>query len=208
MKRIKNYIGAAILSSAVIFVLSGCPATEVKDPVPTGPALDLTGYELKSELSDDFEGTELDRSKWNVFVGSKEQGNVYNNEEQHYVDDGSTVIVKNGKLTLKAYKKNNIWYSGKIQSDSNGSAAGMPFKYGYVEAKIKLPASGSSTPAIIFSSVDLPVPFIPIIPILSPSCKKNDTSLKSSRPVKDFFKCSIVNIFIDKLIFCSFFQST
>lgn len=40
-----------------------------------------------------------------------------------------------------------------------------------------VPSSGTSTPAIIFKRVDLPVPLTPIIPIFSPSLIPSEISL-------------------------------
>ena len=108
--------------------------------------LDLSNMTLVPSLSDEFDGEELDTDKWWVYTGS-----VYNNEKQKYLNDGSTVEVSDGTLKLKAYLSESKWYSGKIQASSHekedGSTGGMPFKYGYVEARLKMPVDKGVWPA-------------------------------------------------------------
>ena len=48
------------------------------------------------------------------------------------------------------------------------------------------PASGDSAPDIIFMSVLLPLPFLPTIPMRSPSEMPSDTPSKSARISKAF----------------------
>ena len=110
----------------------------------------LENYELVPELSDEFDGTSLNTDKWNIYTGI-----VHNNEKQTYVDVNKeefkdfdpTVVVQDGKLVLKAYKKAGKWYAGKVQSDSNGEAKGMPFTYGYIEDSLKMPKGEGVWPA-------------------------------------------------------------
>ena len=63
-------------------------------------------------------------------------------------------------------------------------------------ALIILPLSGVSMPAIILRRVDLPVPFIPMIPAFSPSCKKKLALSNIFLTPYAFVISSTVNIFI------------
>lgn len=137
MKRsVKNILWTAF-SAMLVMSFASCDKDKSSGENDNQKKLDLTGYEVDSSLSDEFEGDSLNTEKWWVYTGQ-----VYNNEKQTYLDDGSTVEVSDGILKLKAYKKNNVWYSGKIQASDR-----MPFKYGYVEASLKLPGANGVWPA-------------------------------------------------------------
>lgn len=88
---------------------------------------------------DDFNGP-LDRSKWNVEVNN--DGLKNNNEQQAYIDDNSTVRTENGCLVLQANRANAMdrnYTSGRINSMGK-----VEFKYGKIEARIKMPTCKSS----------------------------------------------------------------
>lgn len=100
---------------------------------------------------DDFKDGELDRTKWNV----RTTGDIYNDEQQAYVDSPETIYVASaedipdvshgalviqpryqpGSLTTKGVPLDFI--SGKIDTKDK-----FDFKYGTAAARIKLP-SGS-----------------------------------------------------------------
>ena len=84
--------------------------TKVVDGKDQKISYDKDGQEVTSALSydgytekwrDDFNGNKLDRNNWNVEL--HEPGWV-NNELQEYVDIDKNIIVKDGKLILKAIK--------------------------------------------------------------------------------------------------------
>lgn len=84
--------------------------TKVVDGKDQKISYDKDGQEVTSALSydgytekwrDDFNGNKLDRNNWNVEL--HEPGWV-NNELQEYVDSDKNIIVKDGKLILKAIK--------------------------------------------------------------------------------------------------------
>ena len=99
---------------------------------------------------DDFDGDSLDTSAW-----SYELGNIRNNELQVYTNRPENVYVENSNLVLKAIKedceaydkktqqiKTFNWTSGSIHTNNK-----KEFKYGRIEAKIKLTNVQGSFPA-------------------------------------------------------------
>src|SRR5262249_26935457 len=51
---------------------------------------------------------------------------------------------------------------------------------------VRVPASGTSAPAMILMSVDLPAPFSPTSAWTSPRASSKDTPLSARRPANDF----------------------
>ncbi len=94
---------------------------------------------------DEFEnGTELNSNDWIHEVKGK---GWVNNELQEYVNhktpNGSFVTeVKDGKLCITALKENGKVYSGRVYALKN-----QGWKYGYIEASIKLPKGKGTWPA-------------------------------------------------------------
>lgn len=102
----------------------------------------LDGYDLA--WNDEFnEGTELS-SEWTHEV---QKDHWVNNELQNYVNHKSpngklvTEIV-DGKLHINCFKENGKIYSGRVYGKRN-----QGWKYGYVEASIKLPKGKGTWPA-------------------------------------------------------------
>lgn len=96
--------------------------------------LDLSGYELTFE--DDFSGNELDRSVWSG--GGKpslRRGGFW---------DDSCISVRDSNLVIDiAYRKNGSlgagWYTGAVRTEPSASAGGFQQKYGYFEARCRVP---------------------------------------------------------------------
>lgn len=105
---------------------------------------------------DDFDGEELDRSKWNVHI----TGAVYNQEQQAYVDSPETLYLARGDEALGAHNGALIihprfrpgfvsaegqrfdFISGRIDT-----RAKFDFTYGAAAARIKLPEGIGCWPA-------------------------------------------------------------
>lgn len=90
------------------------------------------GYTLV--WADEFDGTELDRSVWNVEVNGSGCGN---NELEYYIDSPENVAVRDGKLVLTARRQEHdgkAFTSGRINSQGK-----FAFLYGILEASIRLP---------------------------------------------------------------------
>ena len=87
---------------------------------------------MKLVWQDNFDGSGLDSAKWKKLVWKK---GVVNNEEQCYTDDSETCFIDNGLVIQAVKTENGSWKSARI------TTAGLCYwKYGYFEAKIKLPA--------------------------------------------------------------------
>jgi hypothetical protein len=108
--------------------------TQAKGEAPkiTGPA----GYSLV--WNDEFEGNSLG-SSWTYEI---QNAGWVNNELQKYVNDGAVTTVSDGKLKINLMKSNGVVNSARIYAKKSTG-----WKYGYVEARIKLPAGTGTWPA-------------------------------------------------------------
>lgn len=100
------------------------------------------GYKLL--WHDEFDGTELDRSIWNV--ETHEPGWV-NNELQEYVDSEENIQVKDGALVISSKKTVNddgtiSYTSGRVNTQNK-----QDFKYGRVQFRAKVPTGKGYLPA-------------------------------------------------------------
>jgi Beta-glucanase/Beta-glucan synthetase len=105
------------------------------------------GYKLVWQ--DEFDGKGIDGDKW-TFVDWA-PGKV-NNELQRYVPGGEldgkkTAFVKDGVLNICAIKHNDEVISARMNSTGN-------WRYGYMEARIKLPVGKGTWPAFWMMPVD------------------------------------------------------
>ncbi|MEB0303327.1 glycoside hydrolase family 16 protein, partial [Mucilaginibacter sp. 5C4] len=89
--------------------------------------------------SDEFNGSGLDGSKWNIDNGNP---NV-NNEKEYY--SSANVAVTGGNLVITA--KNESMGGQPYTSGKINTAGKFTVKYGRIEARIKLPAFQGSWPA-------------------------------------------------------------
>lgn len=97
-------------------------------------------YEVVWE--DEFEGNALDRSIWNVEVNGNGGGNQ---ELQYYRDSTDNIEVSNGTLKIKGKRMGYMgknYTSGRINTKDKAE-----FRYGKVEAKMKLPSFQGAWPA-------------------------------------------------------------
>lgn len=118
-----------ILMIPALALMFGC---EQSDP----PQL-----EMELVWADEFDGTELDESKWECMIGDGSDYGLWqwgNNEEQWYKKENA--LVENGLLKIKVKKEtvgNYDYTSARIRSKENGD-----FKYGRVEASIRMANTG------------------------------------------------------------------
>lgn len=102
----------------------------------------LADSEYSLVWSEEFNGDSLNRSNWNVEVNGDGGGN---NELQYYCDDTKNIEVSGGTLKIHALKEN---YMGKNYTSGRITTQGkQEFKYGKVEARIKVPSFSGAWPA-------------------------------------------------------------
>ncbi len=122
-----------------------------------GPKSVNNGVIWNEIFADDFSGSSVDESKWNVFDNS-DYGKS-NREDQCYFKRNITVSDGSAKLTAKKENVtcggknpdtgNTTWYwtSGYMTTRQAGGPMKFKFKYGYAEASIKLPKGNPYWPA-------------------------------------------------------------
>lgn len=92
--------------------------------------------------SDEFSGTTLDASNWTRETGGSGWGN---NELQYYTDRVVNAFVDSGYLTIRAYQET---FGGRNYTSARLKTQGKRFfKYGKIEARIKLPYGQGIWPA-------------------------------------------------------------
>ncbi len=113
----------------LVLTLVGCTA---KSAVPEG-------FELVWSDEFDVDGAP-DPEKWDYSTGGHGWGN---GEEQWYTEDRENSFVKDGKLTIHAFKKGIRWYSARLKTQYLQS-----WTYGFIEVRAKLPEGVGTWPAI------------------------------------------------------------
>lgn len=93
--------------------------------------------------ADEFDGTQLNSSKWSYELGA---GGWGNNELQYYTNRADNSVVSDGTLKIILKKEN---YQGSSYTSARMLTKGkFSFKYGKIEVRAKLPAGGGTWPAI------------------------------------------------------------
>ena len=103
-------------------------------PPPTG------GWTLA--WADEFNGSALDTSKWNIEVNGNGGGN---NELQYYTARPENIRVSGGQLVIEARREayqGKQFTSGRITTQNKAS-----WQYGRMEARIKIPTGKGTWPA-------------------------------------------------------------
>lgn len=148
----------ALLLSAMMVL----PAASIAAPKDKTGNNDLNLKQNKSEWtlvwSDEFNGTEIDRSKWTYDIGNwivDENGNGItsgwgNNEKEYYTDSSENSFIDDGKLVIKAKKEQVTDQFGTYDYTSAKLKTKGLFskKYGRYEIKAKLPTGKGLWPAI------------------------------------------------------------
>ncbi|WP_395020401.1 family 16 glycosylhydrolase [Dongia sp.] len=129
-------LGFAFLAVATTLALAAT--------IPMQPAR-ASGWVITFE--DDFSGSSLDRSKWYTrYIYKDGKLDHLKQEKQRYGDDGNHVLA-DGVLNLVAKQPNSkgLYPSGMIRSRQT-------FRYGYFEARIKMPKGRGLWPAFWLNS--------------------------------------------------------
>lgn len=109
---------------------------------------DTAGSDYKLVWSDEFNGTALNTDNWTYDLGNGGSNVGWgNNEKEYYTNRTDNVYVSDGtlKITALEQKFNKYNYtSGRIKT-----AGKQTFKYGRMEARIKLPSLKGVWPGIL-----------------------------------------------------------
>ncbi|NVJ60080.1 MAG: family 16 glycosylhydrolase [Gammaproteobacteria bacterium] len=130
---------SAILLSA--FVLAGCGGV---DPDQPAGEFEAPVREWQLVFSDEFDGTALDSSKWNIDLGDgcPDLCGWGNAELQQYAADN--VSVADGLLRIEGRDEGaGVYTSGRINTKGK-----FDFNYGRVEVRAKIPSGQGIWPAI------------------------------------------------------------
>ena len=149
MIKILKYLSLFLFS--MIF-LGGCLESDEKsNEIDDGPS--NTPLEWEQVWSDEFDGDNLDLSKWNIL---RWRPGWVNNEQQAYTDRDTNVFLQDGNLVIQGLIE-PIYYdtdhtgnqytanytSGRINTDDKFS-----WTYGKFDIRAKLPSGRGSWPAI------------------------------------------------------------
>lgn len=112
--------------------------------------------------ADEFDGSSLDQSKWAFETGTGCPDNCggWGNSELEYYTPGNNLSVSNGILTLRAIKEtqkqtyNNTTYTASFTSSRLVTKGKASWKYGRMEARMRMPLGRGLWPAFWMLSVD------------------------------------------------------
>lgn len=108
------------------------------------PAMTANAASWNLVWSDEFNGTSLNSSNWVAETGTG-SGGWGNNELQYYTNRTQNLQVTGGNLVITAQKEN---YGGMAYTSARIKTQGLKsFKYGKIEARIKLPSGQGLWPA-------------------------------------------------------------
>ena len=154
VKIVTAVMTVSVLVGGALFTL---PMDNAKGAGSPYPPTDSDNYVLDSEHSDEFNGTSLNTNLWSYYTGgwkdeNQQVQNCYTSEEENVnVSGGSLNLVglyKPGK-TCTGNTKTGDFTSGFVQTKGKAS-----FKYGYIEARIKMPKNKSTWPGFWMSPSD------------------------------------------------------
>ena len=154
VKIVTAVMTVGVVVGGALFTLPMDNAKGVGSPYPP---TDTDHYVLSPRFSDEFNGTSLNTNLWNYYTGgwkdeNQQVQNCYTSEEENVnVSGGSLNLVglyKPGK-TCTGNTKTGDFTSGFVQTKGKAD-----FKYGYIEARIKMPKNKSTWPGFWMSPAD------------------------------------------------------
>ena len=123
-------------------------ATPASAPAPAG---------LELVWSDDFDGTAIDPTRWEVFTGNFGTPTRI----QIYSDDPENVRVENGALILEATLEDGQWYSGMVSTNdvqepnnSRFARGNLGWTFGRFEIRARVPHATGMWPALWMRPID------------------------------------------------------
>lgn len=137
MKRVLN-----ILAAAGMLWLLPTACGDDREPA-SGPEGSDSGAPIEGYTkywAEEFDGTTLNTLNWNI-----ETGLAANQELQYYTDRSENLRVEDGCLVIEARKES---MGGRAYTSARINTKGkVQIKYGYIEARIWLPAGQGTWPA-------------------------------------------------------------
>jgi beta-glucanase (GH16 family) len=149
-------LGVFLVAVVLALVPALAPATDREAPAPLPPVPHSTA-DLALMFGDDFDGPALDPGRWHTcFWWAGSTCSIEPNEELQLYTPGN-VTVADGVLRLQARPEAAVawndrtygYTSGMISSGGRdgGTEPGFTFTYGYMEARVKVPAGAGLWPA-------------------------------------------------------------
>ena len=147
----KNLITIKIYFFSLLFLM-GLNCKDVEDLGGCAFPSSLEDYQLV--WSDEFEGTEIDKSKWSYDLGdgchiSEDLCGWGNNELEYYTDRTENAYINDGKLVIEA-RKEIPFFMGQYQYTSARMLTKNKgdWTYGRVDVRAKMPIGRGLWPAI------------------------------------------------------------
>ncbi len=158
-KKLRTIAGLMIASVVIGGSLFTLPIDNAKSAGSPYPPTDSENWNPEPIWRDEFNGTSLDRTKWDYYTGgwkdeNQQVQNCYRAKSENVnVSGGSLNLVglyKPGE-TCTGNSKTGDFTSGFVQTKGKANAS---FKYGYIEARIKMPKNKSTWPGFWMSPSD------------------------------------------------------
>ena len=148
MTRLTNFPGNVIIISATAHLLLSMVGAKIATASHRGlrstlPSQDMTISHIanyKLVWSDEFAGTSIDTTNWNFQTGGHGWGN---HEKEYYQRENASVTKGNLVITAKKQHMQSNDYTS-VRMTTKGK---HDFKYGRMEARIKLPVAQGLWPA-------------------------------------------------------------
>ena len=155
-------VGATAIAGALMLRPDSAPAT----PTPT-PFASPTDDGISVVFAEEFHGDELDRETWHTCFWWAPTTCTIETQGGLGLYTADNVSVADGVLTLRARREQAVGWNGKTYDYTSGAVStggsdyssprkkpGFTFRYGYVEARVKVPAGQGLVPAFWLPMAD------------------------------------------------------
>jgi beta-glucanase (GH16 family) len=145
------FVLALALGGSALVATPGGPGAVAPTPPPGG------GWSLA--FSDEFDGTSLSTDKWHTCLWwATDTCSIETNRELELYTRHNVEQTGNGRLNLQARRESAVAWNGNTYDYTSGMIStggrqgvkppGFVFTYGYVEARVKVPAGQGLWPAL------------------------------------------------------------
>lgn len=149
-----RFFGKGLSRFFPVFLLLSQLALPAAAPVSVVRAADAgangaekEGYELIWQ--DEFDGAAIDPANWTFDLGA---GGWGNGESQYYTDRSENAAVLDGTLVISALQEK---YDGSYYTSARLKTEGLrAFRYGWIEARVKVPEGKGLWPAVWLLGAD------------------------------------------------------